>query len=66
MSSPKHDRSAEIACSMGIAVPTLYRWRHRWQKEVKLLPASGMAPEQWIAADMLAVMIQATALSCTT
>ena len=56
---------AEIARSTGIAAPTLYSWRHRWKLEGQLVPASSKAPEQWSAADKLAAVIQASALSGT-
>lgn len=49
MSPPKGESVAEIARSTGIAVP-LYSWRHRWQQEGLLVPASSKAPEQWDAA----------------
>jgi transposase-like protein len=56
---------AEIACSTGIAAPTLHSWRHRWKLEGQLVPASSKAPEQWSAADKLAAVSQAAALSGT-
>jgi transposase-like protein len=65
MSPPNRESVAEIARSTGIAVPTIYSWRHQWQKEGKLVPASGKAPEQWSADDKLAAVIQAAALSGT-
>lgn len=65
MSPPNRESVAEIARSTGIAVPTIYSWRHQWQKEGQLVPASGKAPEQWSAADKLAAVIQAAALSGT-
>jgi transposase-like protein len=65
MIPPNRESMAEIARSTGIAVPTIYSWRHQWQKEGQLGPASGKAPEQWSAADKLAAVIQAAALSGT-
>jgi transposase-like protein len=65
MSPPNSESVAEIARSTGIAVPTIYSWRHQWQKEGQLVPASNKAPEQWSAADKLAAVIQAAALSGT-
>jgi hypothetical protein len=65
MSPPNRESVAEIARSTGIAVPTIYSWRHQWQKEDQLVPASSKAPEQWSAADKLAAVIQAAALSGT-
>ena len=65
MSLPNHKSVAEIARSTGIAVPTIYNWRHQWQKEGQLVPASGKAPEQWSAADKLAAVIQAASLRGT-
>ena len=56
---------AEIARSTGIAVPTLYSWRHRRQQEGLLVPASSEAPEPSSAADKLAAVIQAAALRGT-
>jgi transposase InsO family protein len=65
MSPPNRESVAEIARSTGIAIPTIYSWRHQWQKEGLLVPASSKAPEQWSAADKLAAVIQAAALSGT-
>ena len=65
MSPPNRESVAEIARSTGIAAPTLYSWRHRWKLEGQLVPASSKAPEQWSAADKLAAVIQAAALSGT-
>jgi len=65
MSPPNRESVAEIARSTGIAVPTIYSWRHRWQQEGQLVQASSKAPEQWSAADKLAAVIQAAALSGT-
>jgi transposase-like protein len=65
MSPPNRESVAEIAPSTGIAAPTLYSWRHRWKLEGQLVPASSKAPEQWSAADKLAAVIQAAALSGT-
>jgi len=65
MSPPNRESVAEIARSTGIAVPTISSWRHQWQKEGQLVPASGKAPEQWSAADRLTTVIQAAALSGT-
>jgi transposase-like protein len=65
MSPPNRESVAEIARSTGIAVPTLYSWRHRWQQEGLLVPASSKAPEQWSAAKKLAAVIQAAALRGT-
>ena len=56
---------AEIVRSTGIAAPTLYSWRHRWKLEGQLVPASSKAAEQWSAADKLAAVIKAAALSGT-
>jgi transposase len=61
----KSESVAETARSTGIAVPTIYSWRHQWQQEGQLVPASGKAPQQWSAADKLAAVIQAAALSGT-
>jgi len=65
MSPPNRESVAEIARSTGIAVPTLYSWRHRRQQEGLLVPASSKAPEQWSAAKKLAAVIQAAALRGT-
>jgi transposase-like protein len=56
---------AEIARSTGVNAQTLYSWRHRWKQEGQLVPASSKAPELWSAADKLAAVIQAAALSGT-
>ena len=65
MSPPSRKIVVEISSSEGIVVPTIYSWRHQWQKEGQLVPASSKAPEQWSAADKLAAVIQAAALSGT-
>jgi transposase-like protein len=65
MIPPNRESVAEIARSTGIAFPTLSIWRHQWQQEGQLVPASGKAPEQWIAADTLAAVTPAAAISGT-
>jgi transposase-like protein len=65
MSPPNRESVAAIARTTGIAVRTLYGWRHRWQQEGQLVPASNQPPEQWSAADKLSAVIQATGLSGT-
>jgi transposase-like protein len=62
MSPPSRESVAEISCSAGIAVLTIYSRRHQWQKEGQLVPASNKALEQWSAADKLAAVIKAAAL----
>jgi transposase len=65
MSPPNRESVAEIARSTGVNAQTLYSWRYRWKQEGQLVPASSKAPELWSAADKLAAVIQAAALSGT-
>ena len=65
ISPPSRESVAEVARSTGIPVPTFYSWRHSWQQEGLLVPASSKTPEQSSAADMLAAVLQAAALRGT-
>jgi hypothetical protein len=57
MSPPNRESVTEIPRNIGNTSQTRLNWRGHWQKQGLLVPATTRPPEQWVAADKLAVAL---------
>jgi transposase len=60
---PNSQTVSKVSRDLGIAVPTLYAWRHQFESKGAVVPAKSSSPDKWDMKSKLAAIIQTASMN---